>query len=205
MSVQSTITLKHDLPNPGKEIGVNHLFNNNTYVYHFNMIQRQMPKETNPAEVGWAAFNVSFKDMLMGVALRDLQAYFEFNITKEEHDKIYAFFKSNQPPNQQTTPQIETQLNEVTDNYIKKELIFQYMATHWKIDITDEQVTNSLHDFYKKTNQSIKKYFDDKQEFEKIRKQLITQKVFDRILNLYDFKFNLKFNLANSTPEQKTS
>lgn len=199
--LKSTLTLKHEITNTIKEIGVPALFNERSYINSYNAIQKQMPETATPADVGWATFNVSLKDTLLNYALDNFSQNFEFNIDPTELEKTIEFFKSHQQPNQQTTPELEKHINLLATNYIKKELMFRFMIDYWKIVVDDEKVTTSLHKFYQKTNQSIKKYLNDKNEFEKIRFQLINQTITDKILTLYDFRFSLKFTPLQQNEE----
>lgn len=95
--------------------------------------------------------------------------------------------------------------NEIAEKLLQKTLIFNDLQKEYKIDISDDELTNILQDYYQETNQPIRDFMQDEARFQAAKQMLLEEKTtafivdkFPRDMSAYEKKLYDSLNKAEA-------
>lgn len=81
-------------------------------------------------------------------------------------------------------------LQNIAVSTLKRNLLFNELATLWDIRITDTDVKQSLDSYYQKTNMPIRDILNDKNKFESVRQIMLNERIGIELLRRFKVNFN---------------
>ena len=124
----------------------------------------------------------AFADRIKNNVLNDKQG----NISNDTMKKMVADDKT---------------LQNIAVSTLKRNLLFNELATLWDIRITDEDVKKSLDNYYQKTNMSIRDILNDKNKFESVRQIMLNERISIELLR----RFKVNFNFPKKSDDKKNN
>lgn len=124
----------------------------------------------------------AFADRIKNNVLNDKQG----NISNDTMKKMVADDKT---------------LQNIAVSTLKRNLLFNELATLWDIRITDEDVKKSLDNYYQKTNMPIRDILNDKNKFESVRQIMLNERISIELLR----RFKVNFNFPKKPDDKKNS
>lgn len=124
----------------------------------------------------------AFADRIKNNVLNDKQG----NISNDTMKKMVADDKT---------------LQNIAVSTLKRNLLFNELATLWDIRITDEDVKKSLDNYYQKTNMPIRDILNDKNKFESVRQIMLNERISVELLR----RFKVNFNFPKKPDDKKNS
>ena len=124
----------------------------------------------------------AFADRIKNNVLNDKQG----NISNDTMKKMVADDKT---------------LQNIAVSTLKRNLLFNELATLWDIRITDADVKKSLDNYYQKTNMSIRDILNDKNKFESVRQIMLNERISVELLR----RFKVNFNFPKKPDDKKNS
>lgn len=149
-------------------------------------------KNDTPEQINRKITDLVVRDNAFANIMNVVVKSFEFHLDDEDIKNTKELMKKNYPNFN------EEQLQAIAEQLVKRDLVFDELAKLWDIFVTDEEVTNSLNDFYRLSNQSIREYLDDKQRFESVRKLILYEKITKEMLS----RFKYTLDLEKPTPKK---
>ena len=136
-------------------------------------------KTDTPEQIGQKLQNIIMRDNLFNVIMEEVVRNFEVTYDPEEVKTIAQRLTSQFPGKK------EDVITEIAKKVITKSLVFQELAKEWNISISDQEVDDSLQQYYKFSNQSIRPYKEDKAKFEEIRNVMLEEKIVNELLHRF--------------------
>lgn len=155
-------------------------------------------KNDTPQQIDRKITDLVVRDNAFAAIMNIVVKSFEFKIDDEDVNKTKELVKKTYPNF------TDEQLRLISEQIVKRDLVFDELAKLWDISVSDEEVKRSLNDFYKLSNQSIREYLDDKERFESVRKMILYEKITKEMLSRFRYKLDLqKPKTAPKKEEQK--
>ena len=92
-------------------------------------------------------------------------------------------------------------LQNIAVSTLKRNLLFNELATLWDIRISDTDVKNSLDNYYQKTNKPIRDILNDKNKFESVRQIMLNERISIELLR----RFKVNFNFPKQPNDKKNN
>ncbi|MDR0857280.1 MAG: hypothetical protein LBM76_02740 [Mycoplasmataceae bacterium] len=181
----------------GKEIILTKLFADPAIVQQHRSQLMQIFKDAKATEIEQKIQNIVVKENVFNAVMEDLSKHFEFTFDEAElklaKDKIKNNFISR---GAKDIP--EDALDNIAKKSIMKSLIFSFIEKQKGLSITDEEVKESLENYYQQTNQPIRQILNDENEFAKVKASMREEKVMKAVIEMYKIKIELPKKATDS-------
>jgi FKBP-type peptidyl-prolyl cis-trans isomerase (trigger factor) len=185
-------TINRVKPFEEKEIVITKLFGDQNTVAQHEKRLKEIFKNDTDQQIVQKVNNIILRENAINNVMETILPYFEFTINSQDEEKVKSdlanTFKGMQP----------VILDSVAEKVIKKKLMFDLIAKEQNIEVSKEEIDESLNKFYKDTNESIRKYYDNKDEYEKIRLTMLEDKILKYLFSVFKINFKLE------KPQQKS-
>ena len=177
--------------------------------YQKNNFKEIMPNASE-TEIEKQIANLVARNNSVDLIIDGIYKYFDITI---DDDDIKAFadrIKNNVLNDKQGNISNDTMKKMVADDKtlqniavstLKRNLLFNELATLWDIRITDEDVKKSLDNYYQKTNMPIRDILNDKNKFESVRQIMLNERISIELLR----RFKVNFNFPKKPDDKKNS
>lgn len=145
---------------------------------HFKRLSELFKNDT-PEQISRKLQNIVVRDNLFNAIMEEVVRNFEVTYDDEEI-KTVAQRLTSQFSNKK--PEVIT---EIAKKVITKTLVFEELAKEWNITVSDQEVNDSLEQYYKFSNQSIRPYKEDKNKFEGIRNVMLEEKISNELIRRF--------------------
>ncbi len=160
--------------------------------------QEEQLKKMNPnatAEViQRQVMNLVVRENVFNNVMQGIVEYYDFNLNKDEiakfEERMKNFYKDAKPE----------VLTKLTENMLKKTLVYQDLSSLWDIRTNDEETKQWLQNYYKATNNPIRDIMNDKEKFDNFRQMIQDEKVTNEILMRFR---NIKFDLPKKENKEQ--
>lgn len=160
--------------------------------------QEEQLKKMNPnatAEViQRQVMNLVVRENVFNNVMQGIVEYYDFKLDKDEISKFEERMKNLY---KDAKPEVLTKL---TENMLKKTLVYQDLSSLWDIRTNDEETKQWLQNYYKATNNPIRDIMNDKEKFDNFRQMIQDEKVTNEILMRFR---NIKFDLPKKESKQQ--
>ncbi len=143
-------------------------------------------KKDTKEQIDRKILDLVVRDNAFSAIMNIILKSFEFKIDKEDVQKA-----TEQVKNAFTNLSPE-EINKIGEQTVKRDLVFEQLAKLWDIFVTDDEVKESLNNYYKVSNQPIRDYLDDKAKFEAVRKMIQFEKINKEMLTRFKYHLELK-------------
>lgn len=162
----------------GKELVVSSFASANIDDYENNL--RNNSPNMSEEEIKRDVWEMVKRDSFYNVVMDEVASAYEFELDDNEVAEMVSAMSSSGAEG----PEIE-RTKRIVEIQIYKKLIYKDLERDWEIEVTDEDVKQSLENFYKSTGNSIREYLMDKNKFEEVRKAIIEQIITARLINAF--------------------
>ncbi len=160
--------------------------------------QEEQLKKMNPnatAEViQRQVMNLVVRENVFNNVMQGIVEYYDFKLDKDEISKFEERMKNLY---KDAKPEVLTKL---TENMLKKTLVYQDLSSLWDIRTNDEETKQWLQNYYKATNNPIRDIMNDKEKFDNFRQMIQDEKVTNEILMRFR---NIKFDLPKKENKEQ--
>lgn len=146
--------------------------------------------------------NLILRDNLFNVAMEHIVSHYEFELDDAEIEQFAQDVIKNFGESKKEVA------NEIAKKLIQKILVFENIQADYKITIDDAEYKKIIDDFYKATNKSVRRFYEDETEKEKAKRNLLEEKTMAFILDkfpkdLTKLQENMKRMHAEATEKAK--
>ena len=176
--------------------------------------QRSKFKEIMPnasdTEIEKQIANLVARNNSIDLIIDGIYKYFDITIVDDDVKAFADRIKNNVLNDKQGNISNDTMKKMVADDKtlqniavstLKRNLLFNELATLWDIRITDEDVKKSLDNYYQKTNMPIRDILNDKNKFESVRQIMLNERIGIELLR----RFKVNFNFPKKPDDKKNS
>lgn len=169
--------------------------NPNTVHQQEEQLKKMNPNAT-PEQINRQIMNIVVRENVYNAIMNGIVEYYKFDLNPEEITKYSAKFKEMY---KEASPEV---LNKLTENMLKKTLVYEDLASLWDIRTTDEETTNFLQNYYKQTNNPIRDIMNNKEQFENFKQMIQDEKTTNEILSRFK---RIKFDLPKPAQNNSTN
>lgn len=172
--------------NYDKELVISQLKADRTILEQQKKRLENLFKNSTQEEIKKRLDTIVLRDNLFNAAMEEVVNHYKFEYDGEEVKRVGEQFSKVYGSRDQKV------LDQIAKKIISKTLVFNDLKNDFNIEVSDDEVKNSLQKFYSTTNQSIRSYLDDKSKFENIRSVIIEEKIADALMKKFKHRFDLK-------------
>ncbi|WP_052663061.1 MPN555 family protein chaperone [Mycoplasmoides pirum] len=179
-----------------KEIKITRIFTDGNLIAQHKDRLRKSIKNISEQVLDFETVQMVIKDNLFSAAMEEIVKHFSFDIDQEYKKFIKENIKMSLTQTSGKEPE-DAVLNEISEKIIKKTVVFDYLTTFWKVQVTDQEIKDMLDVYYQKTNDSIREVLDDKEKFEGIRRAILEEKLILKTIAAFPIRFDLQPPVQN--------
>lgn len=177
--------------------------------YQKSKFKEIMPNASD-TEIEKQIANLVARNNSVDLIIDGIYKYFDIIIDDDDVKAFADRIKNNVLNDKQGNISNDTMKKMVTDDKtlqniavstLKRNLLFNELATLWDIRITDEDVKKSLDNYYQKTNMPIRDILNDKNKFESVRQIMLNERISIELLR----RFKVNFNFPKKPDDKKNS
>lgn len=177
--------------------------------YQKSKFKEIMPNASE-TEIEKQIANLVARNNSVNLIIDGIYKYFDITIDDDDVKAFANRIKNNVLNDKQGNISNDTMKKMVADDKtlqniavstLKRNLLFNELATLWDIRITDEDVKKSLDNYYQKTNMPIRDILNDKNKFESVRQIMLNERISIELLR----RFKVNFNFPKKPDDKKNS
>ncbi len=180
------------------------MFDPNLYEIHAQRIAKIFEKESDEVK-NMQLQNILIRDTIFNIAMGIVSGCFEFELDKEEVERIIPGIKSGVRKLENMPDEVyEAKIRDIATKLIQKELMFQKIAEDEKITVSDEETKKVLDDYYAATNMPINDIIHNEAKFADAKRTLWEEKVTVYIIDKFPRDLTKLYeNMQKDIDEQK--
>ncbi len=137
-------------------------------------------KHLSPEQKQAQIYNIVVRDNIFNKAMDILQQCYDIEYDEAELNEIKESIK-----NSQYGENYSKFIDDIAEKIIKKELIFADIAKEYNIEVSDEELINVLKSYYEETNQPIRDFMSNKEQFQVAKESLLSEKITSFIIDKF--------------------
>lgn len=200
INAHSTIKKIKD-PDFSKEVTIDRLIADRQAVdFHFNRMKKEFGDKMSDQEIQKRIHNMVVRDNIFNAAMHIIVPCYEIKIDPADLKNVTdSFIKGDPRLSKAPYEYVQT----MATRLMEKEMLFSVIAKEWNITVSDQELNDSLHNYYKETNRPIRDILNDPKRMEAIRKTILDQKIANAICAKLKFKMDNDAILKNAAASRK--
>lgn len=197
---ESTIKKIKD-PDFSKEVTIDRLSADKQALdFHFNRMKKEFGDKLSDEDIQKRIHNMVVRDNIFNAAMHIIVPCYEIKIDpKDLQNIIDLMIKSDPRLGRAPYDYVKT----MATRLMEKEMLFAVLAKEWKIEVSDQELRDTLDAYYKETNHPIRDILNDSKRMESLRKTVLEQKITNTICSKLKFKMDNEAILKNAEASRK--
>lgn len=188
-------------PDFSKEVTIDRLIADKQAVdFHFGRMKKEFGDKLSDQEIHKRIHNMVVRDNIFNAAMHIIVPCYEIKIDSHDLQNVIDSFIKNDPRLAKAPYEY---VKTMATRLMEKEMLFSVLAKEWNITVDDNEVRDSLDNYYKETNHPIRDILNSPERMEGVKKSILEQKIANAICAKLKFKMDNDAILKNAEASRK--